>query len=136
MAAELKGIAGDGMARRDLTGAIDFAYLESYTAGDQVIIDEVLSLFREQAALWRRLLDPQVEIEGWRDAVHALKGAAGSIGARDLAQACAAAERGSDSGHGARSSGLSGVLDGLDLVLADIAAYQHEQALKSLKGGG
>ena len=126
------------MARRDLTGAIDFAYLESYTAKDQDIIDEVLSLFREQARLWRRLLEPPEATEGWRDAVHALKGAAGSIGARALAQACAMAEQAPD-GDGydaARSRGLSGVLDALDLVLADIAAYRHEQALKSLKGGG
>ena len=37
------------MARRDLTGAVDFGYLETYAANDQAVIDEVLALFREQA---------------------------------------------------------------------------------------
>ena len=62
------------MARRDLTGAIDFGYLEGFAQGDQAFIDEVLELFREQAEIWRQMIDP--ESEGWRDAVHALKGSA------------------------------------------------------------
>ena len=64
------------MARRDLTGAVDFAYLEAYAGGDQQVVDEVLALFREQAALWVRLLDPSSGDGGWRDAVHTLKGSA------------------------------------------------------------
>ena len=46
------------MARRDITGAVDFPYLEQYAAGDGALIDEVLSIFREQSAIWLRLLDP------------------------------------------------------------------------------
>jgi hypothetical protein len=40
------------MARRDITGAVDFAYLQNYAAGDLELVDEVLGLYREQAALW------------------------------------------------------------------------------------
>ena len=39
------------MARRDLTGAVDFDYLEGYAGGDQAVVDEVLGLFRQQAEL-------------------------------------------------------------------------------------
>ena len=52
------------MARRDLTGAVDFSVLEGMTGGDAAISEEVLGLFVEQAALWSALLNPKVE--GWR----------------------------------------------------------------------
>ncbi|MBV9508748.1 MAG: Hpt domain-containing protein [Caulobacteraceae bacterium] len=117
------------MAKRDLTGAVDFAYLEAYAGGDAGVVAEVLALFREQAALWARLLEPTAA-EGWRDAVHTLKGSARGIGAAALGEACAAAEAADDA---ARPAALAHVLDALDLALADIAAYLHEEALKSLK---
>ena len=112
------------MARRDLTGAVDFAYLESYAGGDLAVVGEVLSLFRQQAAMWSGLLDPAGE--GWRDAVHTIKGAARGVGANDLGDACDWAER---AGPGA----LDVVRDAIDAVLLDIAAYEHEQALRGLK---
>jgi HPt (histidine-containing phosphotransfer) domain-containing protein len=121
------------LARRDLTGAVDFAHLETYAAGDAVVIEEVLALFREQAAMWIRLLDPASE--GWRDAAHTLKGSALGVGAFALADACAAAETASADAI-ERAAKLERVRDALDAALADIAAYVHEQALKSLKSSG
>jgi HPt (histidine-containing phosphotransfer) domain-containing protein len=118
------------MAKRDLTGAVDFAYLEAYAGGDQQVVDEVLALFREQAAMWLRLLDPHAAGDAWRDAVHTLKGSARGIGAGALAEACASAETAPE---GRIALGLEQVRFALDLALADIAAYAHEQALKSLK---
>ena len=112
------------MARRDITGAVDFAYLEGFAHGDQGFIDEVLELFREQAEIWRQMIDP--EAEGWRDAVHALKGSARGVGAFRLGEICELAEA-------AGPLALSEVQNGLDTALFDIAAYKHEQALKSLK---
>ena len=113
------------MAKRDLTGAVDFAYLESFAAGDGEVIDEVLALFREQAALWRAMLDPASE--GWRDAVHTIKGAARGIGAFPLGDVCQLCELGGP-------SRIDDVQHALDVALADVAAYAHERALKSLKG--
>jgi HPt (histidine-containing phosphotransfer) domain-containing protein len=120
------------MARRDLTGAVDFAYLETYAAGDQAVVDEVLALFREQAELWKPLLDPAAAGQGWRDAAHTLKGSALGIGAGALADVCAQAEAAGDDAI-ERTLKLAKVLDALDTALADIAAYAHEQALKSLR---
>jgi HPt (histidine-containing phosphotransfer) domain-containing protein len=121
------------MARRDLTGAVDFKHLESFAGGDQRVVDEVLEIFREQAGLWLRLLDPAAEDGVWRDAAHTLKGSALSLGARDLAAACAAAEQAVGETLAERTLRLDRVRDALDLALADIAAYAHEQALRSLK---
>lgn len=121
------------MARRDLTGAVDFKYLEGYAGGDQQVVDEVLALFREQAAMWIRLLDPAAAHDAWRDAAHTLKGSALGVGAHDLAEACAAAEQAATAGLADRTIRLDRVRDTLDLALADIAAYVHEQALRSLK---
>jgi HPt (histidine-containing phosphotransfer) domain-containing protein len=113
------------LARRDITGAVDFPYLEGFAAGDAGLVEEVLNLFREQAAIWSRMLDPASE--GWRDAVHTLKGAARGIGANALGEAC---ERAENDGPGV----LPAVHAALDAALMDVAAYQHEQMLRSLKG--
>jgi HPt (histidine-containing phosphotransfer) domain-containing protein len=116
------------LARRDIKGAVDFAYLQDYAAGDLELVDEVLALFREQAALWTPLLDAGAE--GWRDAVHTLKGASRGIGAYGVAQACEAAEAAEPEVLPLR---LERVRDALDAALADIAAYQHERALQGLR---
>ncbi|MGZ8363930.1 MAG: Hpt domain-containing protein [Caulobacteraceae bacterium] len=122
------------MARRDLTGAVDFAHLERFAGGDAALIDEVLGLFREQAEVWMRLLDPHGAEQGWRDAAHSLKGSAMAVGAFGLASACEAAETAGDTSRTERERLLGDVRHALDLALADIAAYAHEQAIQSLKG--
>lgn len=116
------------MARRDLSGAVDFAVLERMTGGDDAICEEVLGLFAQQAALWAPMLD--VREEGWRDGVHTIRGAAAGIGAGALAGACEAAE-GSDRAEAPPL--LDRVRDALDAALADVAAYRHELMLKSLR---
>ncbi|HEX4182120.1 MAG TPA: Hpt domain-containing protein [Caulobacteraceae bacterium] len=121
------------MARRDLTGAVDFSYLETYAANDQAVIDEVLALFREQAEIWMRLLDPDAAGGAWRDAAHTLKGAALGVGAVQLAKVCATAEQAASLSSVERTFRLERVRDAMDATLADIAAYAHEQALRSLK---
>ena len=117
------------MARRDITGAVDFAVLEAFTAGDAGVAEEVLNLFREQASLWSPMLDPRSD--GWRDAAHTVKGAASGIGAHELSRVCGEAEIAPDS---LAEPVLARVKDQLEFALADIAAYQHEQALRSLRG--
>ena len=116
------------MARRDLTGVVDFSVLESATAGMDDISDEILGLFVHQAAVWSPMLN--VEQDGWRDAAHALRGAAGGIGAKVLAEVCAEAEN-------AEEDVAQGVLvrlrDEVDRALSDVAAYRHEMALRGLK---
>lgn len=117
------------MARRDLTGAVDFAVLERATAGMADISDEILGLFVHQASIWGPMLTTQQE--GWRDATHTLRGAGGGIGATELAALCAEAEAADDS---VAEGALIRVRDALDRALADVAAYRHELALRGLRG--
>ena len=112
------------MARRDLSGAVDFTVLERMTGGDDAITEEVLDLFTQQAGMWSPLLD--VRDDGWRDAVHTVKGTARGIGANALATACEHAE---EAGAGA----LATVHTELNAALEDVAAYLHELALRSLR---
>ena len=121
------------MARRDITGAVDFGYLEAYAADDAALVEEVLGLFREQVEMWLRLLDPAGDPAAWRDAAHSLKGSALGVGAFTLAQACSVAEQDFDVGTGARTALMAHIRTAADAALADIAAYRHEQALQSLK---
>jgi HPt (histidine-containing phosphotransfer) domain-containing protein len=121
------------MARRDITGAVDFAYLETYAAGDAGVIEEVLAIFREQATMWSRLLDPSGDAQIWRDGAHTLKGAALGVGAFDLAEICDSAEQASGQGEIERTVLLERLRNALEAVLADISAYAHECALKSLR---
>ncbi|MEM5517089.1 Hpt domain-containing protein [Henriciella sp. AS95] len=71
---------------------IDIEHLLSMTGGDADLAEEVIDIFRQQAAIWSRLLDPRAEPGQWADAAHTLKGAALSIGANDLADSCKKAE--------------------------------------------
>ena len=116
------------MARRDLSGAVDFAVLEATTGGDDGISEEVLGLFAQQAALWSPMLDARDE--GWKDAVHTLRGAAAGIGAGTLAEACQTAEA---ADRAAAPPLLERVHDALEAALADVAAYRHELMLRSLR---
>ena len=111
------------MALRDVTGAVDFSVLEAATGKDDAISEEVLGLFVEQAGMWSSLLDTPA----WKDACHTLRGAAGGVGAGALAAACQCAEETGLAGDVAR------VRDELDAALADVAAYRHAIALRSLK---
>ncbi|WP_339932001.1 Hpt domain-containing protein [uncultured Brevundimonas sp.] len=117
------------MARRDLSGAVDFSVLEGMIGGDDAIGEEVLGLFVQQAAMWSPMLD--VREDGWRDGVHTIRGAAAGIGAGALASACAAAEAAEKT---EAPPLLDRVRDALDDALADVAAYRHELMLRSLKG--
>lgn len=116
------------MALRDVSGAVDFTVLEAMTAGDEAIGEEVLGLFAQQASMWSPLLDARED--GWRDAVHTIRGAAAGIGAKVLAQACAEAEGGDKA---TVSPLLDRVRDALDAALADVAAYRHALMLRSLR---
>ncbi|MCV0415787.1 MAG: Hpt domain-containing protein [Brevundimonas sp.] len=116
------------MARRDLSGAVDFAVLETMTGGDAAVSEEVLGLFVEQAGLWSAMLDPKGE--GWRDAVHTIRGAAAGVGAGELARVCAQAEAAEQALAG---PALDRVRTALDVALADVAAYRHELMLAGLR---
>src|SRR4051812_13521269 len=106
------------MARRDITRAGGFAPPGAFPPRGPALIDEVLAMFREQAALWVRLLDPAGPPDSWRDAAHTLKGSSLGVGAFALAKACDAAEIGYALDPGLKSVQLDHIRDALDAALA------------------
>jgi hypothetical protein len=120
------------MALRDITGAVDFGYLEGYLGGDRALMDEVLGLFIEQAAMWSRLLDPEAT-DRWRDGAHSLKGSALGVGAHAVAACCGEAEAGWGSPPAVKAALKRRLDHALDLAYADIAAWRHEELLRGLK---
>ncbi len=80
------------MRNRETSMEIDLEHLMTMTGGDVSLAEEVLDIFKTQADVWGRMLDPGLEHQQWADAAHTIKGAALSIGAKDLAETCLTAE--------------------------------------------
>lgn len=72
---------------------IDLDHLNQYVCGDKALLDEVLTIFDEQAGMWLARLDPALDDEDWRDAAHTLKGASRGVGSWTLGDLCEEAER-------------------------------------------
>jgi hypothetical protein len=74
---------------------VDLAHLARYTGGDEAINSEILRLFDTQTSeivgRLQAILDAR-DAKSWKEAIHALKGAARGIGAFTLADAAAFAE--------------------------------------------
>ena len=96
---------------------VDFAYLERFAAGDRGVVDEVLTLFRQQAERWTPGLAD--DAPGWREVVHTVKGAARGIGAFVLGDVCASVE---EEGPAA----LPKARQALAAAVAEIQAYQAD----------
>ena len=71
---------------------IDKDHLSAMTSGDADLAIEIIEIFRHQADIWARMLEPQSPPQHWADAAHSLKGAALSLGAKKLGASCGAAE--------------------------------------------
>jgi HPt (histidine-containing phosphotransfer) domain-containing protein len=100
----------------------DRAHFDHVTAADRALQSEVIGLFRAQADGWTAAL---AACEGWREAVHTLKGSARGIGLTALAQACEAAEA-ADQAESAAAltrarAALAEALAALDQFAADAA---------------
>ena len=116
------------MIVKNLSGAVDFTVLEAMTGGLSEVTLEVLDLYTQQAALWAPMLD--TTHEGWKDALHTLRGASAGIGANTLAQACAEAET-----HTVEDAGpaIERVRFALDQALSDVAIYRQAVLIASLR---
>ncbi|MEP7210289.1 MAG: Hpt domain-containing protein [Alphaproteobacteria bacterium] len=108
---------------------VNLDQLRLMTSGDAELAAEALTIFRSQADLWGRMLDGGGDRQTWTDACHTIKGAARSVGAMELGDACARAE---ELGHSADASpardgvALSEVKDRLGEAIEAIASLEHQ----------
>ena len=112
---------------------IDIEQLQLMTGGDAPLAVEALGIFRQSTEMWLRLLDPQAGADHWADAAHGIKGAARSIGAMPLGDACEVAEKLGRSGAvSAIEAGvaLSAVKDRLGEAMEALAHVEHQLMMK------
>lgn len=99
---------------------LDRAHFDAMTAGDRALQLEVIALFRGQMETWRGAC---AQADGWREAVHTMKGSARGIGLNALAAACEAAEQDA-SALGRISDALAEALAALDQFAASLLGDQ------------
>ncbi len=112
-----------------MSAVLDIEQLKLMTGEDAELAAEALSIFRSQAELWGKLLDPKGGAETWADACHAIKGAARSVGAMELGEACGKAETLGRSGEVSPAQAgvaLSEVKDKLGAAIEAIAEVEHK----------
>jgi HPt (histidine-containing phosphotransfer) domain-containing protein len=108
---------------------VDLDQLRTMTSGDAELAAEALAIFRSQADLWGRMLDGGGDRQTWADACHTIKGAARSVGAMALGDACARAEelgRSGESSPARDGVALSEVKDRLGEAIEVIASLEHQ----------
>ncbi len=98
------------------------AHFDHMTGADRALQVEILGLFRMQVEGWNTAFAAG---EGWRDAVHTVKGSARGIGLETLADACEAAENAPDRATG---EALARVRAALDEALAALEQFAAEAA--------
>lgn len=100
------------------------------TGGDASLAVEIIGIFREQADIWAKMLDPSGPAQHWADAAHSLKGAALSLGATQLAAVCSEAEtlgrRELPPSKTEAAVALAAVKDALGAALEETAHLAHE----------
>lgn len=99
------------------------------TGGDAELASEALAIFRSQADIWGRMLESAAGQQQWTDACHTIKGAARSIGAIDLGDACERAETLGKAGEPPPAQAgvaLSEVKDRLGEAIETIASLEHQ----------
>lgn len=116
-----------------MSAILDIDQLRTMTGDDAALAAEALGIFRQSADLWSRMLDPAEAPEHWADAAHGIKGAARSVGAMALGDACETAETLGRSGSpGAVEAGvaISAVKDRLGEALEAIAHVEHQLVMR------
>jgi len=71
---------------------VDLVHLDQYTLGDRALQAELLQLFRTQLKNQTKTLVSCNTEDDWKSGVHTLKGAARSIGARQVCEVAEAME--------------------------------------------
>lgn len=83
-----------------MTAPIDLKHLNQYVFGDNALLDEILTIFIEQASMWIDRMDPSLDDKEWHLAAHTLKGASRGVGAWALGDLAEQAEKLVGAGQG------------------------------------
>lgn len=115
---------------------VDLAHLRRMTMDDPALMSEVLTLFREQGDVWKKLLDPEITTPDWMVGAHTIKGSARGIGAWELGEICNQAEEAAMTRPLTRDEKYiyrEQILHALDDALQEVARIEHKIAIDSLR---
>lgn len=76
-----------------MMAAIDLDHLDKYVLGDRALLDEILTIFIDQAEMLVSRLDAPENNDSWREIAHTLKGASRGVGAWTLGDLAEHAEK-------------------------------------------
>lgn len=76
-----------------MTDAIDIGHLERYVFGDRALLDEILTIYIDQALMLLAQLDASADDETWHSTAHTLKGASRGVGAWAVGDLAESAEK-------------------------------------------
>ena len=110
---------------RDANDVIDFSHLDLFTRGRAEVEEDLLGNFISGSETYLKLLQAAPDSKQWRDAGHALKGAARGIGATQVAELAEAAERVRISDSAGRAAALARLGEALAAVRAVAAARRR-----------
>ncbi|MFC7291834.1 Hpt domain-containing protein [Hirschia litorea] len=114
------------------SNVIDLEHLNAMTGGDAELAREVLGIFRHQSEIWGRLLVADAPNEQWADAAHSIKGAARSIGAMALGDACEVAETRGRAGNVAVAEAsvlINAIKDHMIDAVENLAKVEHQLSM-------
>ena len=101
-----------------MTTPIDLAHLNQYVVGDRALLDEILTIFIEQAEQLSRLLSATPPGEDWHAAAHKLKGASRGVGAWRVGDLAESAEALADGSAAQRMSAAREIADAVAAAVA------------------
>ena len=104
---------------------IDFSHLDLFTRGRIDVEEDLLGNFVAGAETYVKLLQAAPDEKQWRDAAHALKGAARGIGAKQVGELAEAAEQVPVSDSAGRAAALARLSEALAAVRAVAAARRR-----------
>lgn len=115
----------NGGKSREPNDVIDFSHLDLFTRGRPDVEEDLLGNFVFGAETYLKLLQAAPDGKQWRDAAHALKGAARGIGATEVAALAGAAEQVGVTDTAGRAAALARLGEALAAVRAVAAARRR-----------
>lgn len=111
-----------------MSDPIDLEHLDKYVFGDRALLDEILSIFIDQASVLVERMNVEAEDNDWREAAHKLKGASRGVGAFRLGDLAAEAEQMTGTrGRDARAAHVPDLVDAVRQAV-DFARRRRENA--------
>lgn len=108
---------------------VDIQHLEKYVFGDRALLDEILTIYIDQALMLLGRFDASSDDELWRSTAHTLKGASRGVGAWTVGDLAEKAETLVGADRRAERQSLIDQLRGAGHAAIDFARDYRDRAI-------